>query len=265
MNAPDPQKPIDLRSVKTACGTCSLVQLCLPLGIGKDDMELLNSIIKRRRPISRNGNVFCLGDNFHALFAIRSGSVKTYTITEDGSEQITGFHLPGEIIGLDAISSGYHPCGAKALETTSVCEIPFERLEELAETIPGLGRQLLRIMSREIQSDEELLTLLGKKSAEERLATLLLSLAQRYGERGFSFKEFHLSMSRNDIGNYLGLAVETVSRLFSRFQQQNLIVVHNKHICIEHLGHLQAIAGYTGSPPVVNVDANAGACVGGKR
>lgn len=268
MNAPDPQKPIDLRTVKTACGTCSLIKLCLPLGIDKDDMESLNNIIKRRRPISRNGNVFCLGDGFHALFAIRSGSVKTYTITEDGSEQITGFHLPGELIGLDAINSGQHPCGAKALETTSVCEIPFERLEELAETIHGLGRQLLRIMSREIQSDEELLTLLGKKSAEERLATLLLSLAHRYGERGFSSREFHLSMSRNDIGNYLGLAVETVSRLFSRFQQQNLITVQNKHICIEKLPRLQALAGYTNSDARISPSAeesNTSSCMGGTR
>lgn len=259
MNAPEPPKPLDLRSVKTACGNCNLLQLCLPVGINQDDMALLNDIIKRRRPINRSGNIFCLGDNFRALFAIRSGSVKTYTITEDGSEQITGFHLPGEIIGLDAISSGQHPCGAKALEITSVCEIPFERLEELAESIPSLGRQLLRIMSREIQSDEELLTLLGKKSAEERLATLLLSLAHRYGERGFSSREFHLSMSRNDIGNYLGLAVETVSRLFSRFQQQQVIAVNNKHIRIRNHEHLRAIAGFSGGQAATTATACLGA------
>lgn len=243
MKESDHPKVINIASVKVACSDCSLQQLCLPIGISLNDVDQLDRIIKRRRPISRNANIFRLGDPFHALFAIRSGSVKTYTITEDGSEQITGFHLPGEIIGLDAINSEQHPCGAKALETTSVCEIPFERLEELSGVVPGLGRQLLRIMSREIQADDELLTLLGKKSAEERLAALLLSLSSRYRQRGFSHKEFYLSMSRNDIGNYLGLAVETVSRLFSRFQQQHLILVQHKHIRLEDIEQLSTLAG----------------------
>ena len=236
-------KIIDINSIKQACSGCSLQQLCLPLGISGDDLQRLDALIKRHRPLTRGHHVFHLGDEFRALYAIRCGSVKTYTITEDGSEQITGFHLPGEIIGLDAINSNRHPCGAKALETTSVCDIPFNRLEELAQLIPGLARQLLRIMSREIQADEELLTLLGKKSAEERLASLLLSLSKRFQQRGFSSREFHLSMSRNDIGNYLGLAVETVSRLFTRFQQQELIEVQNKYIRLQNMEQLQEIAG----------------------
>jgi len=236
-------KVIDISSVKQACSSCSLQQLCLPLGISGEDLQRLDALIKRHRPLARSHHVFHLGDDFHALYAIRCGSVKTYTITEDGSEQITGFHLPGEIIGLDAINSNRHPCGAKALETTSVCDIPFNRLEELALLIPGLSRQLLRIMSREIQSDEELLTLLGKKSAEERLASLLLSLSKRLQQRGFSPWEFRLSMSRNDIGNYLGLAVETVSRLFTRFQQQGLIEVQHKYIRLQNREQLEEIAG----------------------
>jgi len=236
-------KVIDISSVKQACSSCSLQQLCLPLGISGEDLQRLDALIKRHRPLARSHHVFHLGDDFRALYAIRCGSVKTYTITEDGSEQITGFHLPGEIIGLDAINSNRHPCGAKALETTSVCDIPFNRLEELALLIPGLSRQLLRIMSREIQAEEELLTLLGKKSAEERLASLLLSLSKRLQQRGFSPWEFRLSMSRNDIGNYLGLAVETVSRLFTRFQQQGLIGVQNKYIRLQNREQLEEIAG----------------------
>jgi CRP/FNR family transcriptional regulator len=236
-------KVVDIASIKQVCSNCSLKQLCLPLGISQEDVRRLDSIIKRRRPLARGSNVFRLGDEFRALYAIRCGSVKTYTITEDGSEQITGFHLPGEIIGLEAVSSGQHHCGAKVLETTSICEIPFRRLEELASVVPGLGGQLLRIMSREILADEQLLILLGKKSAEERLASLFLSLSLRFGERGFSSREFHLSMSRNDIGNYLGLAVETVSRLFTRFQQQGLIDVKHKYITLVDMPQLRTLAG----------------------
>ncbi|HXH03574.1 MAG TPA: fumarate/nitrate reduction transcriptional regulator Fnr [Candidatus Competibacteraceae bacterium] len=243
MSDSDSHKVISIASMKAACSNCSLQQLCLPIGINREDLERLDAIIKRRRPLPRGAHVFRMGDPFTALYAIRSGSVKTYTITDEGSEQITGFHLTGEIVGLDAINSENHPCGAKTLETTSICEIPFERLEELAAEIPTLSRQLLRIMSRELQSDDTLLTLLGKKSAEERLAALLLSLSARYRERGFSAREFNLSMSRNDIGNYLGLAVETVSRLFTRFQNQGLITVQHKYIRIEDLEQLHTLAG----------------------
>ena len=255
MTAFSSRKVIDIASVKLACSSCSLHQLCLPMGISLAEVERLDVIVKRRRPLARGGYVFHLGDHFHSFYAIRSGSVKTYTVTEDGNEQITGFHLPGEIIGLDAINTIHHPCSAKALETTSICEIPFERLEELAMTVPALGKQLLRVMSREIHAEGELLTLLGKKSAEGRLATLLLSLSMRFQERGFSAREFHLSMSRNDIGNYLGLAVETVSRLFTRFQQQELIAVQNKYIQLKELDRLRELAGLSGPDSAPRVRA----------
>lgn len=243
MKDADNRGVIDIASIKVACGNCSLQQLCLPVGISREDIKRLDTIIKRSRPLSRGEHVFRLGDRFAAIYAIRAGSVKTYTLTEDGGEQIMGFHLPGEIIGLDAINAEQHPCAARTLETTSVCEIPFNRLENLSSEVPELGRQLLRIMSREILADSNLLTLLGKKSSEERLAALLLSLSSRLKERGFSAREFHLSMSRNDIGNYLGLAVETVSRLFTRFQQQGLLSVRNKYVHLKDLERLQELAG----------------------
>ncbi len=243
MKISDNGKVIDIALIKVACSRCGVRQLCLPVGITHADMNRLECIIKHRRPIKRGSHIFRQGDRFYALYAINSGFVKTYTITEDGSEQITGFHLPGELIGLDAINTEQHICSAKALETTNLCEIPFHQLEAITTPIPGLEQRLIRIMSRELQSDNELLTLLGKKSAEGRLATLLLSLSARFKQRGFSSREFHLSMSRSDIGNYLGLAVETVSRIFSRFQQQGLISVQRKEIRLEDMRRLRVVAG----------------------
>jgi CRP/FNR family transcriptional regulator len=244
------EKVVDIHRVQMACAGCSLRQLCLPMTISETDMQQLEDIIRRARPHHRGRHVFRLGDRFRSVYAIRSGSVKTYTMTLDGSEQITGFHLPGELIGLDAVSTGRHPCAAKTLETTTVCELPFTKLEDLCARIPSLQHQLLRLMSKEILADSELLTLLGKKAADQRLAALLFSLSVRYKQRGFSAREFHLSMSRNDIADYLGLAVETVSRLFTRFHNEQLIEVQTKRIRITDPDRLRELAGVpdTGGP-----------------
>lgn len=235
-------KVISLARVKTACESCSLHQLCLPLGLEHQDMEQLEKIIRRDRPLHRGDYLYRCDDPFGAIYAVRAGSIKTFAVTDQGDEQITGFHLPGELVGLDAITSGYHRCAAKALETTSVCEIPFQKLEELGTRIPGLQRQLLRIMSREILEDQNMMIWLGKKSAEERLALLLLRISERFRERKYSPREFNLSMSRTDIANYLGLAVETVSRLFTRFQDEGLLTVDRKHVVISDLERLREAA-----------------------
>ncbi len=232
----------DFPKLKVACRECTLFQLCLPVGVSEDDLDLLENIIKRRRPVQRGEYLFQMGESFESIYAVRSGSVKTYTLTEDGREQVTGFHLPGELVGLDAIGGGRHACTAKALETTSVCELPYGQLEDLWSRIPSLPRQLLRIMSREVLQDQILMTLLGKKSAEERLASYLLSLSTRLGQRGFSSHEFNLSMSRNDIGNYLGLAVETVSRVFTRFQDEKVLTVQRRNVRIQDLAALKRIS-----------------------
>ncbi|WP_320416259.1 cyclic nucleotide-binding domain-containing protein [Candidatus Reidiella endopervernicosa] len=157
MSAPKEKKVVDLTGLNVACKDCSLHQLCLPTGISKDDMDRIDEIIRRRRPIARGETLFRAGDSFHSIYAVRSGSIKTYTPNRDGLEQVTGFHLPGEMVGLDAISDGAHPCTAKALETASLCEIPFDELEILSHGIPSLQRQLLKIMSREILHDHNLL------------------------------------------------------------------------------------------------------------
>jgi len=235
-------KVVNLNQAMVACRDCGLFELCLPVGIETEELELLDKIIKRRRPLKRGEHLFQVNTPFRSIYAVHSGSVKTYIPTEDGNEQITGFHLPGELLGLDAISSRHHPCAAKALELTSLCEIPYEKLGELGKKIPGLQSHLLRIMSQEILHDHSLLTLLGKRSAEERLAALLVSLSERYRQRGFSPTELTLSMSRNDIGNYLGMVVETVSRLFTRFQEEGVLEVKRKQVRILDLAQLYAIA-----------------------
>jgi len=233
---------VDISSLKVACKDCNLYQLCLPLGLENDDLERLDSIIKRRRPVNRHTFLYQSGDIMKSIFAVRSGSFKSYTLTDDGTEQITGFSLPGELIGLDAISSGQHISTAKALEMSHVCEIPFEKLEELSNAIPGLQRQLLRIMSKEIAHDQSAI-LLSKKSAEERLACFIISLVNRYEARGFSAKEINLTMSRVEIASYLGLAVETVSRVFSRFQQDGLMSVNRRSIEINDIDKVHTLAG----------------------
>lgn len=216
-----------------SCRVCSLHRLCLPLGIDRDDLDRLAGIVSRRRsPLERGEYLFHAGDPFTAVYVIRAGSVKTVTVSREGGEHVTGFYLPGELIGLDAIAGGSHPCAAQALESTAVCEIGYGELESLSRKIPGLQRQLLRLMSCEIRQDRDMMVLLGGMPAEERLAALLLNLSDRFRQRGFSPSDIRLSMSRYDIGSYLGLAVETVSRLFSRLQGEGLISVQRKQVRI---------------------------------
>jgi CRP/FNR family transcriptional regulator len=238
---------ISLENIKVACKNCSLASLCLPMGLAPDDVERLDDIVRRNRPLHRGDHLFRAGEHFKALYIVKTGSVKTYAPVEDGGEQVLGFHLPGEIIGLDAIQYEQHGCSAKILETSAVCEVPFDRLEELSSSIPSLQRQMYRLLSKEIGHDTEMLLLLGKKSAEERLATFLVSLSERFKRRGFSPKDFYLSMSRHEIGNYLGLAVETVSRLFTRFQDEGLLNVERKHIELIDLESLRTLVNSNGN------------------
>ena len=232
---------VKLDDIRTNCQKCSLFQLCMPMGLGDGDLTRLDKIIKRRRPVEKGEYLFRLGDPFKSLYAIRSGSLKTYTSSHDGQDQVIGLHLPGELLGMDAISSERHACSAVALETTSVCDMPFERLESLSLEIPGLQHHLLKLMSEEIQNDQSQMTMLAKMPVETRLATFLVNLSERYRIRGYSATEFNLSMSRNDIANMLGMAMETISRLFTHFQEQNLLKVERKHVLILDLAGLQAL------------------------
>ncbi|WP_462378827.1 fumarate/nitrate reduction transcriptional regulator Fnr [Pseudomonas sp. Marseille-QA0892] len=236
--------PLNARSSHQAhCKDCSLAPLCLPLSLDMKDMDALDDIVKRGRPLKKNELLFRQGDTFGSVFAVRSGALKTFSVTDAGEEQITGFHLPSELVGLSGMDGESYPVSAQALETTSICEIPFERLDELALQLPQLRRQLMRVMSREIRDDQQMMLLLSKKTADERIATFLVNLSARFQARGFSANQFRLSMSRNEIGNYLGLAVETVSRVFTRFQQTGLIAAEGKEIEIIDPIQLCALAG----------------------
>jgi len=232
---------ISLEKIKVACQNCSLASFCLPLGLKQGDIEKLDQIVKRSRPIQRGEGLFHIGEPFQNIYAVKTGSFKTFIQTEDGGEQVLGFHLPGELIGLDAILDNRHGCSAKALETSSICKIPFNQLEVLSTQLPSLQHQIFRLMSNEISKDTNMLMLLGNRSADERLATFLLSLSRRLAQRGFSATEFNLSMSRHDIASYLGLAVETVSRLFTRMQQDGLLKVDRKFVRLLDMERLDAL------------------------
>ena len=225
------------------CQTCSIRKLCLPVMLVESEIAHLESIVQRKKLLRKGELLFKAGDNFKAIYAIRSGSIKSYTISSDGTQQITGFHLPGEIVGLNAISDTEHPSFAKALETSMICAIPFEELESLSRDIPSLQKQLFKIMSGEIKDEQEMLMLLSKRNAEERFASFVLNLSARFRRRGLSDTEFQLTMTRSDIGNYLGLAVETVSRLVTRLQKQGLINTHERYLEITNLKQLNALAG----------------------
>lgn len=225
------------------CKDCSLAMLCLPLSMDIDDLNALDEIVKRSRPLKKGEFLFRQGDTFNSVYAVRSGSLKTFSITDCGEEQITGFHLPSEFVGLSGMDTDNYPVSAIALETTSICEIPFDRLDDLSASLPQLRRQLMRIMSREIRDDQQMMLLLSKKTADERIATFLVNLSARFRSRGYSPYQFRLAMSRNEMGNYLGLAVETVSRVFTRFQQSSLLSAEGKEIHILNLIELCALAG----------------------
>ena len=236
-------RKVDLTQVRAACSTCSLHELCLPAGLDADEMERIDQLVKVRRRIKRGDYLYRTGASLESLFAVRSGFLKSCVICEDGREQVTAFHMMGEVVGLDAISQEKHTCDTVALEDSELCEIPFARLEELTRDIASLQRHFHRIMSREIVRDHNVMLLLGSMRAEERLATFLIGLSQRFASRGYSAQEFHLRMTREEIGSYLGLTLETVSRVFSRFQDEGLIEVNNRHIVIVDVDRLRALVG----------------------
>ncbi len=238
---------IDLVAPPHACRHCGLLQLCDHGQVTTPAIEQLSAIVRHRVPLARGAALFHEGEPFRSIYVVFSGAMKTFTCSYDGDEQIVAFYLAGELVGVDGVHTGSHGSSAVALDRASVCEIPFEKLETLAQDIPGLLHQMLCMMSKEILQDEETMLLLGKKTADERLASLLLSLARRFREQGYSAQEFHLPMSRDDIANYLGLAHETVSRLFSRFQRQGLLTVRGKHVCVNNLAQLEILAGVPGA------------------
>ncbi|HXJ17680.1 MAG TPA: fumarate/nitrate reduction transcriptional regulator Fnr [Candidatus Polarisedimenticolia bacterium] len=241
-------KVINIASLKAACKDCNLRELCLPVALSDQEIDQLASTLKRRYGVHKGEVLYRAGDKLRSLFAVRRGAFKTSGVMEDGRVHVTGFFLAGEILGFDAITRDVHPCTAEALETSDVCEIPFDRLEELGSQIPGLQRQLMRIMSRELLRDEQLLVMLGRMSAEERFASFLLSFSRRQARQGRSETDLSLAMSRQDIGYFLGLALETISRLFSRFQEQGLIEVIGRQVRLLDIERVRSLANADDAP-----------------
>ena len=228
-------------SIKVACSNCNLRELCMPLGLDASEMQRVDDVVATRRKVARGDNLFRNGDKFSALYAIRTGFFKTRISSEDGRDQVTGFQMAGEIIGLDGIVSDQHTCDAVALEDAEVCVMPFDRIEELSREITSLQRHVHKIMSREIVRENGVMLLLGSMRAEERLAAFLLNLVQRLHARGFSQSELVLRMTREEIGSYLGLKLETVSRTFSKFVEDGIVEVKQRHVRILNADALKLI------------------------
>jgi CRP/FNR family transcriptional regulator, anaerobic regulatory protein len=233
--------PTTAPTVTTLCSTCHLKDLCLPCGLTGSDVERLDGLKFARRRVKEGEALYHEGDRFQFVYAVRSGTFKSTLNLKDGREQVTGFQIAGELLGLDGLASGKHASSAIALEDTEICAIPYAHLTELATVSPDLHIAMSRMMSREIVREHGLMMLLGSMNAEQRLAAFLLNVSQRLKARGYSATEFHLRMMRVDIGSYLGMKLETVSRTFTAFQQQGLLKVDKKHVKILDLEGLQAI------------------------
>ena len=226
------------------CQTCGLRELCLPAGLAARDLQRLEHIVNRKRPLKRGDYLYRAGGALQSLYAVRTGFLKSSVLHDDGREQVAGFHMMGDLVGMDAIGTGKCMCDSIALEDTEVCEIPFPQLENLSRDLPTLQQHFHRIMSREIARDYGVMLLLGSMRAEERLAAFLLNLSQRFAARGYSPTQFILRMTREEIGSYLGLKLETVSRAFSHFQSENIIAVQNKNIEIKDPERLRTLMGH---------------------
>ena len=230
-----------LPAIKIACSNCNLRELCMPAGLSAADLARIDDVVALRRKVKRGTPLYRAGEAFPALYAIRTGFFKTSVATDDGREQVTGFQMAGEILGLDGIVSEAHTCSAVALEDTEVCVMPYDRMQELSREVSALQHQVHRVMSREIVREHGVMLLLGSMRAEERLAAFLLNLAQRLHARGFSQSEFVLRMTRAEIGSYLGLQLETVSRTFSRFADEGIVDVRLRQLRIVDLDALRRI------------------------
>jgi CRP/FNR family transcriptional regulator len=229
------------QTIKVACSNCNLRELCMPVDLSKEDLDRIDDLVGTRRKIKRGTTLFRNGEKFTSLYAIRTGFFKTCVASEDGRDQVTGFQMAGEVVGLDGIVNDYHTCDAVALEDAEVCVMAFDRIEEFSREINSLQRHIHKIMSREIVREHGVMLLLGSMRAEERLATFLLNLVQRLHARGFSQSELILRMTREEIGSFLGLKLETVSRTFSRFVEDHIVEVKQRHVRILNTTALREI------------------------
>ncbi len=219
-------------NAKVKCKTCILSHLCIAATLSEQEINNLDTAPKSKAHLEKDEILYHVGESKHKIYAVSSGSIKTTSVNKNGVEQITGFYLPGEILGLEGLADMKLTSTASAMESTTVCEIDEDDFDKLCETNQGLRKSFMRIVSKEISSEHHMLMTLGQMKSDEKLASFLVSLSSRFKQRGFSETEFNLSMPRHDIANYLGLTIETISRLFKSFQKQGLLDVKNRHIKI---------------------------------
>jgi CRP/FNR family transcriptional regulator, anaerobic regulatory protein len=225
-----------------SCNNCRLSSLCLPLGLTPKELTQVDGIVKNRPLLQKQDYLYRAGDMFECLYIVRSGCVKTVMNSESGEEKITGFYLPGDIVGIDGISEQTYHSSAIALNTSSICKIPFEKIEQLTSTVPDLQKHMFAIMSREVVTDQQTMMIMNKKKAEARIAAFLLSLSSRFQRQKLSPFQWSLPMSRGELGNYLGLTIETVSRVLTKLNQREIISVDKREVAIQNVLALQEVA-----------------------
>lgn len=235
---------VDIPSLKLACSNCNMRELCMPVGLSPGVLDKLDELVYSRKRLKAGSVLYHAGSRFHSLYAVRSGFIKSEILNDDGREQVTGFYMMGEILGFDGIATDEHMCTTVALEDSEVCIIPFDQIEHVGNEMGHLHHHFYMLMSREIVRDHTIMMLLGNMHGEERVAAFLLNLSQRFYERGYSPYDFVLRMKREEIGSYLGMKVETISRVFSKFREQGLLEVHQKNIHILDMDGLQKLIGH---------------------
>lgn len=224
-----------------ACSTCGLRNICLPRKLASEELKSFEFIIPHSKKVSKGDKLFRKADQFKNLYSIRIGSFKSSVTSRDGTEQVTGFYMPGEVLGLCGVSSNTHFCDMTAIEDAEVCVIPYQKFEEFCNKNFQLNENFRRFLSAEVVRGQKNLLSLGSLRSDERLASFLIDLSQRYEARGYSRTEFVLRMTRGEIGSFLGLKLETVSRVLSKFADSNLIEIHQKRVHIIDLAGLKAI------------------------
>jgi CRP/FNR family transcriptional regulator len=233
----------DVTRSHALCSICQVREKCLSEGLDGATAKRVDELVTTRIRLRKGDTLYRAGASFTAVYAIRSGSLKTVLLAEDGRDQVAGYHMPGELVGLDGIGSDVHEAQAIALEDSEVCVLPFDRIEQIAREHPAFQHNVHRNLSREIGRQRSLMLLLGTMRADQRLAAFLLDLSERYHARGYSSSEFILRMTREEIGSYLGLKLETVSRLLSRLQQEGLIQVQGRVVKLLERAALKELVG----------------------
>lgn len=233
-----------------SCLNCGLQKICFPTGLDRDEMNRLDDIVQRKAPLQKNQILFSAGDTFSSLYAIRAGVVKVFSFSDCGKEIIHGFYLPGDVVGIDALSSKRHLFSAAALDATSICTLPFDELCELSLKIPHLNIQVLNMMSKEVLEGRLHSELLTKKNAVQRITQFIWTMADRYRSRGYHYLEFRLSILHRDVATYLGLTPETVSRVLAKLHKESVVTWKKREVTIHDEAALRKLAGVVEGDPI---------------